>query len=211
VTRIETAVVVEQASALGQDRAAVDEVRFGSVLVVADGAGGTGGGAEAAEEVVAATRRWAASLHVRPNDQDVAAHLRAVDRSMASSRHGGQAAVVVVIATPDRLFGASAGDCEAVAFDGDVLDVLRSEQRRKPLIGSGAARVTPFDRIALPRTLVVGSDGVFRYVEPGRVRDLCATDARSDAIARSLVDAARLPNGRLQDDASVIVVHGGRR
>ena len=52
--------------------------------------------------------------------------------------------------------------------------------------------------------LLLGSDGLFKYVQHERIRDLTSTHAVAEAAA-ALVSAARLPSGALQDDIAVIV------
>ena len=53
---MKTSVVLESAGSINEDRADVIEHGAGTVLVVADGAGGIGGGAEAADLVLKCTR-----------------------------------------------------------------------------------------------------------------------------------------------------------
>jgi hypothetical protein len=57
-----TAKLVVPSTGVGQDRAEVFEMADGLAIVVADGAGGMGGGAKAADHVVGAVRKAVATL-----------------------------------------------------------------------------------------------------------------------------------------------------
>jgi hypothetical protein len=74
--------VVVPSAGSDQDRAAVFEMDDGVVAVVADGAGGTAGGAEAAEHVVEAVRNASATLARGPGF--AVALLRRVDQDLAA-------------------------------------------------------------------------------------------------------------------------------
>jgi hypothetical protein len=60
-----------------------------------------------------------------------------------------------------------------------------------------------FGPVAAGSRLLVASDGLFKYVAEERIRELALLAPRQAAV--SLTQAARLPNGRLQDDLAVIV------
>ena len=184
----------------GQDRADVIPIDKGIVLVVADGAGGMGGGAEAAEHVIEAVRHtFTTSLSVG----DAVHVLRAVDRDLAS-KGGGQTTAVVVMVSPLLILGASVGDSGAwLVRERGVIDLTRN-QTRKPLLGSGSAVPVSFRRDeALDGTLIVASDGLFKY---GKSERLCeaARNPQLEIVPASLVDAVRLPSGNLQDDVAII-------
>jgi hypothetical protein len=50
----------------------------------------------------------------------------------------------------------------------------------------------------------LGSDGLFKYAQPERIRQL-ATSLSVEGAAVALIDAARLPSGALQDDIALIL------
>jgi serine/threonine protein phosphatase PrpC len=185
----------------GQDRADVIPTNDGVVLVVADGAGGMGGGAEAAEHVIEAVRRALATFGTLGDPVSV---LRAVDRDLAA-RSSGQTTAVVVTASSSSIIGASVGDSSAwLVGENGFIDLTR-DQTRKPLVGSGSAVPVAFRHAeAFRGTLIVASDGLFKYAKQER---LCAAaqNPELEAVPASLVDAVRLPSGNLQDDVAVIV------
>jgi serine/threonine protein phosphatase PrpC len=176
------AVRVRGARGAGQDRAVV----VGSRIVLADGAGGTARGGQAAERTVA--------LLATSDD------FEAVDAELVTL--GGQATAVAIAIDGGTLRGASVGDSEAWLVDGAHVHVLTERQQRKPLLGDGGVPVAFSSRFA--GTLVVGSDGLFKYVARGHIVAAC-TAATVDEVAEALIAAAELPNGGLQDDVSVVV------
>lgn len=56
----------------------------------------------------------------------------------------------------------------------------------------------------LTGTLVVGSDGLFKYAPRVRLLELVRT-TDLDLLPAALVQLARLPSGGLQDDIAVVV------
>ena len=53
-------------------------------------------------------------------------------------------------------------------------------------------------------TLIVGSDGLFKYTSVDAIRTHCDADS-ADEIARSLIDLVKLPSGDFHDDTTVAV------
>jgi serine/threonine protein phosphatase PrpC len=111
---------------------------------------------------------------------------------------------VIVSITAAGIAGASVGDSGAWLIQGsDILD-LTDGQARKPLVGSGSV---PFRIQPTPLgggTLLVASDGLLRYAKRHDIARV-AVGAGVTAAARALVETARLPNGTLQDDVSVVL------
>jgi len=167
----------------------------GELIIVADGAGGTGRGAWAAEFVVRHAHAFAGD--------DFAALLSAIDQRLFHEGDGAETTAVVLRVTESWVRGASVGDSGAWLIDDEILE-LTSGQARKPLLGSGRARPVAFQ---FPRRgiLVTGTDGLFKYVPRNRIL-ACTRLDDLDAMAEALIDAARLPSGRFQDDIAVVLV-----
>jgi len=188
----------------GHDRVAAFASGDRVVIALADGAGGTGRGAAAAQAVVDAAARWAtADAAASIPDADAwAARLAALDadpRALA----GGQATAVVVAIDASGLAGASVGDSVAWLVDGAIGADLTAHQHRKPLLGSGRATPVPFTATALAAaTLVVASDGLASYARPDDVARL-ARGPDLAAAAAALVDLVRLPSGDVPDDVAI--------
>ena len=196
---LQTAVLVEPAGVTGQDRAAVLDFAGGKLIVVADGAGGTSGGTEAAQAVVAR----AADLAPAPN-LDWVEWLRALDNELSMMPRCGETTAVIAFISEDTIVGASVGDCGGwmLAF-GAWLDLLEN-QRRKPLLGSGAALPVGFGPYPLGDRVLIGTDGLFKYVDSQRLGELASSNPFELAL-ENLVNAARLASGKLQDDIAVVL------
>lgn len=106
-------------------------------------------------------------------------------------------------------FGASVGDSGAwLVWDGTVID-LTEQQVRKPLLGSGAAHPVAFGPVPMRGRLVVATDGLFKYATRARLVSAASRGGPESAVT-ALIDAVRMPSGRLQDDVGVVVCQGTR-
>lgn len=188
---------LEVVEARGQDRVGVTAENEQVFVVLADGAGGTGDGAMAAELVVESVMYgdWPESGWVE--------ELEMFDDELAE--RGGQTTAVVVEVRTHGIRGISVGDSGAWIVRGSEIDDLTAEQHRKPLLGAGA-QVVAFERGPLAGgTLVVASDGLFRYAKPADVARL-ANQPDLEAAVRAMIELVRLPTGGLQDDVSIVLV-----
>lgn len=176
---------------------------MGLVLVVADGAGGSGGAVEAADALLLWVRAHVTTIaDLRPASQwsDL---LAKADRQMSFAR--GETTGVVVAVWSDGLSGASVGDSGAWLVADDGFDNLTSGQTHKPLIGTGRATPVAFERASsMAGTLLLASDGLLKYAPPGRICDLVRS-SDLQAAANGLVDAVRLRSGALQDDVAAVL------
>lgn len=179
-----------------EDRVKVVELDGGLVIVVADGAGGTGAGAAAAETVV---REVTAAASLERDAAGWCEVLRQTDQRIAV----GESTCVVVARTAAGIVGASVGDSRAWLLHDDQVHDLTSGQVRKPLIGSGAARPVGFNHPASPDLLLVGTDGFCNYVRREvLLREILWIDFA--VLARRLVEMVRLPSGELWDDVGIV-------
>jgi serine/threonine protein phosphatase PrpC len=193
----------------GEDRIAIDHHDNDWIIVVADGAGGTGSGAEAAQAVCDG---MIAEFRAHLNDLDNilwGASLEALDKTMLHTCNGGMTTAVVVAINNGRVTGASVGDSMAwLISDFDIID-LTHYQQRQPLLGSGEANPIGFrpmfmnGRIPYGR-LLVGTDGLFKYAPPDRIERLARSDDLEKATS-SLIDTVRLRSGALPDDVAVVL------
>lgn len=196
MTSFETTHLVEAYRARCEDR--IDIISAGQrlLIVVADGAGGTGDGHVAAETVIRETRSSYAAID---SSIDWAQFLSQLDLRVTS----GESTAVIVDIRPDRILGASVGDSCAWIIDGpDITDLTRT-QSRKPLLGSQVAKPAPFWHGPLTGVLLVGSDGFFSYAKRDHLTPLIA---RTDffAIPRACLELVRLPSGELWDGTAVV-------
>lgn len=113
----------------------------------------------------------------------------------------GETTLVVVDIGPSRVTGASVGHSRLFqARENTLLDVTAG-QSQKPLLGSGAAVVRGFEAEWTAGNLLVCSDGLHKYAAKDRL-----ADALPRLNAAALLEMARLPDGRLFDDAAAIIV-----
>ncbi len=169
----------------GEDRAGWFETFGGCVLALADGA-------IAAEAVVAAV----GSVVVSGRLGQWGPVLEALDGRLGDA---GRSTAVVVELRDRSLFGASVGDSCGWLF-GRVRVELTAGQRRKPLIGSGRARVHEFrSAVEAGDRVLLASDGLSKYAS---AREIEAA-ARDSSLAAS-VERIRLPSGQLRDDVAIV-------
>lgn len=187
---------------VGDDRARVVVGAGWLLACVADGAGGTGGGARAAQDVVDELSRFQG--RAPPGERDLLRCLLALDTRLSTT--GGQTTAAIAVVTEFLVYGVSVGDSEILYLASDSIERLTSRQQRKPLLGSGQAKVTGFGSVAQPGArLLLATDGLFTFA-PRAVIEQTLRAADFDAIAPRLVQAAQLPTGALSDDVAVVVV-----
>lgn len=179
-----------------EDRVGFSVRGAGVAIALADGAGGTGRGASAADRVV--------STLASAFDDVAEKTCHRLDVEL--SKTGAETTAVLLtldVGASLQVAGAAVGDSRALALRaGEWLD-LTSETARKPLLGSGRARPTPFGAHAVD-ALLVGSDGLFNYANERALLE--AVRASGIHAPWELADLARLPNGSLQDDLALVLV-----
>lgn len=185
-----------------QDRAEFFQCGSNLVLVVADGAGGMSGGAEAAEFVVESVKQRIGSVTM--NRRGLEDLLVNIDREMAAKGAFGETTCVLVVVSDTGVIGASVGDSGAFIFSKNGTEDLTSGQMRKPFLGSGRAVPVGFSSRLLCGTLLVASDGLLKYAS---LETIAATvlEVNLDAAAQKLVDLVRYRSGNLPDDVSILL------
>ena len=180
----------------GEDQAGVFRCSSRIVLAVADGAGGTGSGAFAANAVMEEAQALANQERESP-----AAALMESEQAMYCL--GGQAACIILEIANHTIQGASVGDSECWwLVDGGFVD-LTAGQTHKPLLGDGAMPVAfgPFPAVG---RLLLATDGLFNYADIDHMIEI-ASGSDIEEAARRLADLPRLPNGEWPDDLGLIL------
>jgi serine/threonine protein phosphatase PrpC len=179
-----------------EDRVKVVELDGGVVIVVADGAGGTGAGTEAAEAVIREVTAAAALEHDADGWCDI---LRQTDHRIGD----GQSTCVVAARSARGIVGASVGDSRAWLLEDSEINDLTRSQVRKPLLGTGEARPVGFSHPPSQGLLLVCTDGFCNYVRRETLlREVQWIDFA--VLARKLVAMVRLPSGELWDDIGIV-------
>ena len=198
----QTESIVVARRGLGQDRAAVDSSTGATTLVLADGAGGRAGGSEAAELCTAtAMERMRGADGVDPHTI-----LTGLDRTLHAHRDAGETTLVLCQLVGQTLRGASVGDSGAWLIGDSGYQDLTDDETRKPMLGSGVARGTPFNASITSETLLIASDGLLKFASPATICGIVRSATDLAAASRALIDSVRLRSGGLQDDTSLILL-----
>ncbi len=200
------AVKLEPPPACSQDRVAVFQSESSDVVVVviADGAGGQGGGKHAAVQVVDAVQTFTAGDEDLLDPRGWCEAFRRIDKTIYHDRLAGESTAVAIAIGPTQIVGVSVGDSEAWLVCRDGWEDLTGAQQRKRM-GSGFAQPVTFAVTRRPGVVVAGSDGLFHYIGTRELLRI-VRESTCFAAAEALRDAARLPSGGFADDFSVVVV-----
>jgi len=184
----------------GQDRLQVLRRGERLIVVIADGAGGRSGGAEAAEHAVNLIAKHAHELETKADCEKL---LQKADTAISADTKCGETTAVVVVAREKEIYGASVGDSGAWILDGTSIDQLTQFQQRKPFLGNGGLAVG-FHKEEWGGTLLVATDGLLKYTSREAI---AATVAQADLgeLPAALVGLVRYPSGNLPDDIAIAV------
>jgi hypothetical protein len=201
---IEWAIESEASGSRSQDRVALLELGQIHVALVADGAGNSAGGREAADAVVAHVE----ALRPRRKDSLEASYwaevLEQIDADLERDPGAGETSATLVAVVGTSLVGASCGGSGAHLFRRDAFLDLSSGQRRDPLLGSGSATATGFGPEAFEGTLVLASDGLLGHAPFRAIWDAALLpDLRMASTA--MASLPRLPSGAWPDDVSILL------
>lgn len=187
-----------------QDRGLVIEAGVGLVVVVADGAGGQSGGAEAATMAVELVHQKANELR---DASACVSLLQSMDQAICKDRVAGETTCAVAVVTRTRVYGASVGDSGVWVINESGFINLTERQSRKPFIGSGSAWPSHFGhQIGEGDSLLLATDGLLKYTGPERIVAVCRSVAPLD-VPRKLVELVRYPSGALPDDVTLIFAY----
>jgi PPM family protein phosphatase len=181
------------------------------LCALADGQGGQAGGARAAQLacrfcIEGASAYRPAELAMQP--EVWRAVLQGADHAVATDAEAGFTTLIAFAIQKDAVCGASNGDSGLLALGaGKPGAILTGRQHKDPPIGCGGAQPVGFSaRLAIPWTVLILSDGAWKYAGWDRV-----AQAASQLSGKDLIDSLRklagLPrSGRLQDDFTLVVL-----
>jgi PPM family protein phosphatase len=185
-----------------EDRGAVIESSAGLVLVVADGAGGRSGGAEAAAMAVRLVRERA---HELQDANGCVSLLQWMDQIMARDGSAGETTCALAVVTEEWIYGASVGDSGVWVIGESQFTDLTKAQSRKPFVGSGSAWPILFaHKQTFAERLLLATDGLLKYSSSDRIIAACRNQDHVEAT-RGLINLVRYPSGSLPDDVTVIL------
>jgi PPM family protein phosphatase len=193
---------IEQASLQGQDRAEVFEFKYGTGILLADGAGCGNQADLAAEQFICAARDSIMNLPFTNDFICIEQILRRIDTYINKDNTGNETTGICAIIHNNQILGASVGDSKCWLFNQEFDYELTMHQYRKPLLGSGSVTAVGFGPMEIDGSIVVGSDGLFNYASIEKIK--AVMDKKETNLSKRLIDMVRLPSGQLQDDCSVI-------
>jgi len=196
--------VLASSRRVNEDRVECLEHGEDLVVVVADGAGGLLGGDSASETFIAAVKSATTDAAFDVREGACWSRLLAEVDMRLNRAMAGETTAVVVVVTPEGLVGVSAGDSQAWVVGAADIDDLTGAQARKRL-GTGCAARVGFSRPSLTGTLVVGTDGVFNYLNATSVARAVRWREPADAAER-LRAALEFPSSRYADDVGIAIV-----
>jgi serine/threonine protein phosphatase PrpC len=128
-----------------------------------------------------------------------------MDNAIAEDGAAGETTCALAVVTPEKIFGASAGD-SGVWMIPEITDYsdLTQSQRRKPFIGSGTASPVPFQHSRQAGRLLLATDGLLKYASAENIIGICRANP-IDLAARRLIDLVRYKSGDLPDDVTLIL------
>lgn len=192
---------LEQQNKNGDDALYIREIGSSIWFCIADGAGGTGQGAQVSAYIIEAFEELT-RIDGFDAPEDFESFLRKVDIELWDERQGGEATAIIGKVMDGVIVGASVGDSEAWIFNLEYDYELTSMQNLKPLIGSGKSVPIGFGPMYLEKYVLLGSDGLFKYANRNDIKSLLSSDCEAIQIA----DLAKKETGNLQDDVSVILI-----
>lgn len=181
------------------------------LVSLSDGQGGQFGGAQAGRTAAQTAVKLAASCGPRELLKETAwlPIIAGADDAVAEDPAAGYSTLVALVVSNRSLAGASVGDSAAFLRSDGQDRLLTDDQRKNPPVGSGSAYPIGFSAsLRSPWTLLVVSDGVYRYigwefiaslVDRHRGRDLL------EALVKAQKDSHR---GVLGDDFTALLVQG---
>jgi serine/threonine protein phosphatase PrpC len=179
------------------------------LCLLADGMGGQAGGMEAAQIACRTALAEALALPVAAlADPDTwAALLHGADEAVRDDPRAGYTTLLGFAVTGRTLAGASCGDSAVWLVEGGRVLDLTARQHKNPPVGSGGAPFVPFAaRMREPWLVLAMSDGVWKYVDPQRSREL-ALSCRGQELIDAMQARARLPgSGQFSDDFTLVVL-----
>ncbi len=200
MTPFPVAIVRDSYRTATEDRGSIRSVGSQIIIAVADGVGGLAGGAAAAETAVLQAMAHGPAL----DPAALVSLAMEADRRIYEEPGAGETTLVVAVASPQGIVGASVGDSAAwLVTDRDLID-LTWNQRAAPTLGSAGAVPIPFEHRGPGGTLLVATDGLFHCAPADRICAAARGDDLDDA-AKALVELARIPTGDLQDDITVVL------
>jgi len=139
------------------------------------------------------------------NADDCQRLLQRIDQEISRAPDCGETTGIVIAINTDGVFGAGVGDSAAWLFSNESKELLASGPR-KPFLGSGSAWPIAFSIQAAKGTLVVATDGLWKYTSLEAIAEKVRTTP-PEFLASELAQLVRLKSGAFPDDIAVATAH----
>ena len=193
---------LEQKNCKGDDALYVAKVDNAIWFCISDGAGGIAGAKEASNYIVEAFKDLA-NIESYDSPDEFESFLRKLDLELSRESSCGEATAIVGKLDDTTIVGSSVGDSEAWIFNREHGYELTSMQNLKPLLGSGIATPIGFGPMDVNNSVLLGSDGLFKYIKCEEMKSLLF----SKTTAKEIAKLAKHDIGSLQDDISIIYIY----
>jgi serine/threonine protein phosphatase PrpC len=195
-----------------EDAVRIEKLDDAWIGAIADGQGGRAGGAKASslacESIMAAVRNSPSGFPVDPPFWR--ALFATADRAVHDDSEAGLTTLIAFCVKDGHVYGASCGDSAAYLCHARVyVNNLTLRQDKNPQIGSGITACTYFiSPVVKPWSLLVMTDGVWKYVGWERINDILKR-VGGEEFRSELTAAGRLPgSGKFPDDFSFALIEG---
>ncbi len=165
---------------------------------VFDGAGMPPADAIAAEAAVAALRK---QMNHRA-DRDLPSLLKRLDEAVVAAGRGTVSASILIL-REDAAAAITAGDTQVWSLHDPVPQSLTTN-RSTTRLGAYDGRVAPAAAALKEQAIVLGSDGLFGFIDPSEVRAIVKRQQNGSAVA--LCGLIKDRNFSLPDDFAAIVI-----
>lgn len=205
---LESAMRIEASGSVCCDRAEIYDFGEVKLFLLADGAGGFGGGREAADLFVEKMDKYLEDTEHFLEPRYWEAALRDIDQAMLLDNAAGETTGIVIAVKDKLICGASTGNSQAWLFNPSgrkYAEITCNQQKYR--LGNGRAVPSGFGPLPFGGTLVTASDGLFNYIKMEEISKI-VQNQDLEYITQKLISHVRLPTAKLHDDISVIVSTG---
>lgn len=178
------------------------------ICVLADGQGGQSGGQAASQTAVQQTLTFAVQYPVKQllKKKTWFEILRRADTAVAENTGAGFTTLVALCVFNNHVCGVSCGDSMALLANRKKHIALTEKQHKNPPMGSNAACPTGFAANLKNSTLLLMTDGVWRFIGNDKIAEMSRFHQGQELILRLETLQREQNGGKLPDDFSIIVL-----
>jgi serine/threonine protein phosphatase PrpC len=191
-----------------EDVVDVFEISDIKIFILCDGAGGYGGGLEAATEAVKCIRQYITE-YFECFDKITSHHKNDIDAVVNSSIMNaceqvsgiGQSTCIVLAICDDRVICSSVGDSKAYLFGSKTIEMTANQVKTR--LGNSSFPSCGYYQFTDKDYIVIGSDGLWNFVKMEKIEHLIKYREIDDALKLAYEDAVKFESF---DDFSMILI-----